>query len=172
MQSESSISIKGSLQPNFETRSRLHINLFVMRHPFSMYIIITMRAEILSYNEQLTFVKIVQKEQERLETKFFAFITKFTWILSTLTNLVYLLQLQILDNANQHIRDMICNYIRWNRQFHFMGLSLPKKMDLCFEIRKTNAGIRISILNIPCIPIIRQNRQLRIFRPKFAQKWI
>ena len=49
-----------------------------MRHPFSMYIIITMRAEILSYNEQLTFVKIVQKEQERLETKFFAFITKFT----------------------------------------------------------------------------------------------
>ena len=31
-----------SLQPNFETRSRLHIDLSIMGRPFSMYIIISM----------------------------------------------------------------------------------------------------------------------------------
>ena len=40
------------------------------------------------------------------------------------------------------------------------------------EIHKTNVGIRISILEIPCVPIFRQNGQLWIFGPKFAQKWI
>ena len=59
------------------------------------------------------FVKSVQKEQERLETYFFAFITNFTSILSTLTNLLrYLLQLQTLDKTNQYIRDTICKCIR------------------------------------------------------------
>ena len=46
------------------------------------------------------------------------------------------------------------------------------KRNLGFEIQKTNVGIRISILEIPCVPIFRQNRQLWIFGPKFAQKWI
>ena len=46
------------------------------------------------------------------------------------------------------------------------------KMDLGFEIQKTNVGIRISILEIPCVPIFRQNGQLWLFEPKFAQKWI
>ena len=46
------------------------------------------------------------------------------------------------------------------------------KIDLGFEIWKTNAGIKISIVEIHCVPIFRQNRQLRIFWPKFAQKWI
>ena len=40
------------------------------------------------------------------------------------------------------------------------------------EIHKTNVGIRMSILEIPCVPIFRQNGQLWIFGPKFAQKWI
>ena len=40
------------------------------------------------------------------------------------------------------------------------------------EIHKTNVGIRTSILEIPCVPIFRQNGQLWIFGPKFAQKWI
>ena len=38
---------KVSLQLNFETRSRLHINLYIMGHPFSMCIIISMHTEIL-----------------------------------------------------------------------------------------------------------------------------
>ena len=46
------------------------------------------------------------------------------------------------------------------------------KRKLRFEIQETNVGIRISIFEIPCIPIFRQNRRLRVFGPKFAQKWI
>ena len=45
-------------------------------------------------------------------------------------------------------------------------------MDLGWEIRKTNLGIRISIVKMPCMPIFRKNGQLWLFRPKFAQKWI
>ena len=38
---------KVSLQPNFETRSRLHINLYIMGRPFSMYIIISMHTNLI-----------------------------------------------------------------------------------------------------------------------------
>ena len=58
---------------------------------------------------------------------------------------------------------------------HTIPLPGPKsaqKMGLGVEIRKTNVEITISILEIPYVPIFRENRQLRIFRPKFAQKWI
>ena len=41
-----------------------------------------------------------------------------------------------------------------------------------FKIPKTNVGIRISILDIPCVPIFRLNGQLWLLKPKFAQKWI
>ena len=53
----------------------------------------------------------------------------------------------------------------------FLAQICPKR-KLGFEIQKTNVGIRISILEIPCVPIFRQNGQLWIFEPKFAQKWI
>ena len=43
-------------------------------------------------------------------------------------------------------------------------------MDLGLEIQKTNVGIRMSILEIPCVPIFRQNEQLGLFWPKFVQK--
>ena len=46
------------------------------------------------------------------------------------------------------------------------------KTKLGFQIYKTNVGIRISIFEIPCEPIFRQNGQLWIFGSKFAQKWI
>ena len=36
----------------------------------------------------------------------------------------------------------------------------------------TNVGIRISVVEIPCVPIFRQNGLLRIFGRKSAQKWI
>ena len=49
---------------------------------------------------------------------------------------------------------------------------ISQKRKLAFEIQKINVGIRISILEIPCVPIFRQNGQLWIFGPKFAQKWI
>ena len=53
----------------------------------------------------------------------------------------------------------------------FLVQICPKR-KLGFEIQKTNVGIRISILQIPCVPIFRQNGQLWIFGSKFAQKWI
>ena len=46
------------------------------------------------------------------------------------------------------------------------------KMDLGLAIQKTIVGIRISILDIPCVPIFSQDEQLWIFRPKFVQKRI
>ena len=52
-----------------------------------------------------------------------------------------------------------------------MAQICPKR-KLEFEIQKTNVGIRISIFEIPCVPIFRQNGQLWLFGPKFAQKWI
>ena len=45
-------------------------------------------------------------------------------------------------------------------------------MDLELEIEKTNVEIRISILETPCVPIFRQNGQLRLFRLKFSLKRI
>ena len=46
------------------------------------------------------------------------------------------------------------------------------KNKLGFQMQKTNVAIRISILELPCVPIFRQKRQLSNFGPKFAQKWI
>ena len=49
---------------------------------------------------------------------------------------------------------------------------ISPKMDLGSDIQKTNVGIRISIVKMPCAPILRQNGQLWVFGPKFAQKWV
>ena len=49
----------------------------------------------------------------------------------------------------------------------FLAQICPKR-KLGFEIHKTNIKIRISIF----VTIFRQNGQLWIFGPKFAQKWI
>ena len=53
----------------------------------------------------------------------------------------------------------------------FLAQTSPK-MDLAFETQKTNIEIRISILEILCVPIFSQNGQLWLFRPKFAKKQI
>ena len=53
----------------------------------------------------------------------------------------------------------------------FLAQICPK-MDLGLEIQKTNVGIRITIFDISCVPIFRQHRQLQLFGPKFAQKWV
>ena len=43
------------------------------------------------------------------------------------------------------------NFTSWAQVF--------PKMDLGLEIQKTNVGIRISILNITCMPLLSQNGQ-------------
>ena len=50
--------------------------------------------------------------------------------------------------------------------------SIYQKMGLGFAIQKTNVGIRINILEIPCVPIFRKNKQVWLLWPKYAQKWI
>ena len=66
---------------------------------------------------------------------------------------------------------MCVNFQSKQTTLTFLAQICPKR-KLGFEIQKTNVGIRISILEIPCVPIFRQNGQLWIFGPKFAQKWI
>ena len=66
---------------------------------------------------------------------------------------------------------MCANFHLKQTTLTFLAQICPKR-KLGFEIQKTNVGIRISILEIPCVPIFRQNGQLWIFGPKFAQKWI
>ena len=43
------------------------------------------------------------------------------------------------------------------------------KRKLGFEIQKSNVGIRISILEIPCVPIFRQNEHLWFFGPNLPK---
>ena len=53
----------------------------------------------------------------------------------------------------------------------FSAQIFPRK-DLALAIQKTIVGIRISILDIPYVPIFSQNEQVRGFRSKFVQKRI
>ena len=53
----------------------------------------------------------------------------------------------------------------------FLAQTCPKK-KLRFKIQKTNVGIRISIFEIQCVPVFRQNGKLWSFGPKLTQKWI
>ena len=64
---------------------------------------------------------------------------------------------------------MCANFQAKQTTLTFLDQSCPK-MDLGLEIQEANAEIRISILEISCVLIFRQNRQLQLFRPKFGQK--
>ena len=75
-------------------------------------------------------------------------------------------------NKNQHPRDTMCANLQTKRTTLTFLTQICPKGNLELEIHKTNVGIRISILEIPCVPIFRQNGQLWLFGPKFAQKWI
>ena len=73
---------------------------------------------------------------------------------------------------NLHFQDAMCANFQLKRTtVTFLAQIFPKR-KLGFKIQKTNVGIRMSILEIPYVPIFRQNRYLWLFGPKFAQKWI
>ena len=65
----------------------------------------------------------------------------------------------------------MCQFSVKTDNFDFLAQIYPKR-KLEFEITKTNAGIRITIFEIPCVQIFRQNEQLWLFGPKFAQNLI
>ena len=63
-------------------------------------------------------------------------------------------------NKNQHPRYTMCaNFQSKLTTLNFLA-QICQKMDLGLEIQKTNVGIRISIFEIPCMPIFRQNGQI------------
>ena len=66
---------------------------------------------------------------------------------------------------------MCANFQLKRTTLTFLAQICPKR-KLGFEIQKTNVWIKISILEILCVPILRKNWQLWIFVPKFFQKWI
>ena len=72
-------------------------------------------------------------------------------------------------NNNQHPWDTIsANFCVNQTTLTFLAQICPK-MNLGLQLQKTNVGIRISILQIPGVPIFRQDKQRIIFWPKFAQ---
>ena len=77
-----------------------------------------------------------------------------------------------IQKTNAEIRISIleipCVLIFRQKTLTFLARFCPK-VNLELEIQKTSIGITISILEIPCV---KQNKQLWLFEPKFAQKWI
>ena len=69
------------------------------------------------------------------------------------------------------MRHHVCQFSGKTDNFDFFGPNLPKNGFRVGE-PKNIFEIRISIFEIPSVPIFRQNGQLLIFGPKFAQKWI
>ena len=73
----------------------------------------------------------------------------------------------VCQRVRVHVSVSVCLCVCSNFQSKQRALTssaqIWPKMDLGLEIQKTNVAIRISILEIICMPI---------FRQKFAQKWI
>ena len=69
-------------------------------------------------------------------------------------------------NKNQHPQDTMCANFQAKRTTSSFLAQICPKMDSGLEIQKTNVGIRISILEIPCVPIFRQNGQLELQKSK------
>ena len=71
-----------------------------------------------------------------------------------------------------------CKFLSKTDNFEYCGLNLSKNgfrakngfRDLGLEIQKSNIWIKISILEMLCVSIFRQNGNFLLFRPKFAQK--
>ena len=72
---------------------------------------------------------------------------------------------------NHHLQDIMCANFQAKWTTLILWAQVCPKTDLVLEIQKTNFGIRINILEIPYVPIFRQNELLWIFLSKFAQKW-
>ena len=66
----------------------------------------------------------------------------------------------------------MCNYFQAKQTTLIFPAQNCPKTNWESQIQKTNDGLRINIIMMPYVPILGGNRQLWIFRPKFAQKWI
>ena len=75
-------------------------------------------------------------------------------------------------NKNQHLRDTL--YANFQPNWKTLGplVQMYSKMNLGFEIQETNVGIRISILEIPCVPFSDKTGNFDFLAPNFPRKWI
>ena len=64
---------------------------------------------------------------------------------------------------------MCANFQAKQTALTFLAQICPK-MDLGLQIQKTNVGIKISILEIPCVPIFRQKRTTLTFLAQICRK--
>ena len=71
---------------------------------------------------------------------------------------------------NQKPRDNMCTNFQAKQTTLTFLAQICLKMDLGSEFQKSKSGFGICILEILYVPIFRQNGQLWIFGPKFAQK--
>ena len=70
------------------------------------------------------------------------------------------------------MRYQVCQLVDKMYNFDVLGPKFGQKWILGSEFKKINVKTRISMLEIQCVLIFRQNWQLCLFGPKFAQKWI
>ena len=77
-----------------------------------------------------------------------------------------------LDLESATLRYYVHQFSDKRENFEFLGPNLPKGGFWGQNFKKSKSWFRITILEILCVPIFIQNRQLWTFGPKFAQKWI
>ena len=69
-------------------------------------------------------------------------------------------------------KDTMCAIFQTKQTTSIFSVQISPKTNLGLGIPETNVGLRISILEIPCVPIFRRDRQLWLSLPKSAQKLI
>ena len=75
-------------------------------------------------------------------------------------------------NKNQQPQGNMCTKFQAKQATLTFLAQIWPKMGLGSEIQKTDVRIRISIVKMLCMPFLRKNKQLWLFRPKFDQQWV
>ena len=145
-----------------------------MGRPFSMWTIIGLYTEILSYS-RASYICWMENNPDGHLLKVFVFL--FLYLESNQVIILWKVSKRNKKDQKPNFLFSLLTLLEFyvhlqtffvNRQFHFVGLTRPK-IDLGLEIQETNVGIRISILELLCVPICSQNEQLWIFRPNFEK---
>ena len=72
-------------------------------------------------------------------------------------------------NKNRHAWDTTCAIFQAKQATLFFLAQFCPKMDLGLKIEKANVGIRISILKIPCVPILTKMDNFYFFDPNMPK---
>ena len=109
-----------------------------------------------------SYIFIIDKSKKQNQS------TKECWIIGIIVAIkIFLIKKDLLQPKSFLSKKFCFNQnfetrSRLRKDFYIMGhqfkmAQICPKRKLGFEIQKTNVGIRISILQIPCVPIFRQN---------------